>query len=575
MRYTLPTLLLFLSVSLFAQQGLPNSCDTPPAAQVVLESNGVHARLTTGGDLWWDGDDGSYLVSADPDSLFSQPVSTMFAGGLWMAGMDPGGGIKMAAQQYGRGGGSFDYGPGPLTADGMTDSLCINWDRFFGVTREDIDQFQLLPDGGFGPDDVPVSILGWPGRGNSFFAGVHDFELPDSDLELAPFWDENQDGLYNPLDGDYPAFCGDQAYWCVFNDAVLHRQSGASNHVQAEVHLLAYSYDTEADDDLFRTTFYDYSIYNRAQEDALNFHAGLWLDFDIGCFTDDLVGSIPEHNLVYGYNETAQDASPCFGDIASFENEVPVQIMQVVNTSAEGERKLYSAASYMDFPLGQIGAGLSPPGSADEYYNYLRGFWRDGQPIVRNRLGYHPEGDTTLYTFDGGQTPDGNPWKACSNNIGFVTMNPIASTGPYNLQPGQRAEFTIAMTTVFGVSYPDECPDLSPVIAAAEAVQLAYNNSCQRSDLTSTEERPVAPGLLGLTVFPNPTGGEITFRLPAGRNIARIEVLDVTGRVLAITAGTGNQQSLDLAGGGLSAGVYFYRLRTGAGLVTTGRVVLQ
>lgn len=553
---------------------MPNNCDEPPAAQVVLESNGVHARLTTGGDLWWDGGDGSYLVSADPDSLLTQPVSTLFAGGLWMAGRDPGGGIKMAAQQYGRGGGNFDYGPGPLTAEGTTDSLCVNWDRFFGITREDIDQFRLLPEGGFGVDDVPASILGWPGLGNPFFADVYDFELPDSDLQLAPFWDENQDGIYNPLDGDYPAFCGDQAYWCVFNDAVLHRQSGAPNHVQAEVHLLAYSYDTEADDDLFRTTFYDYSIYNRAQEDLLDFHAGLWLDFDIGCFTDDLVGSIPEHNLVYGYNEAAEDTSPCFG-VTDFGNAAPVQIVQVVNSSGENERNLYSAANFLSQVPGTPPAQITGPGTAIEYYNYLRGLWRNGEPYRRRNFGLSPTGDTTRFIFDGGLTPEGTPWRACLGNNAFGADNPVASTGPYNLQPGQRAEFTFALTTVFGITYPDECPDLSPVIAAAEAVQLAYDNSCQRSDLTSTEDRPVAPATLGLSVFPNPTGGEVTFRLPAGRNIARIEVLDVTGRVLSVAAGTGNQRSLDLTGGGLSAGVYFYRLWTTGGRVTTGRVVLR
>ena len=81
-------------------------------SQIDQQINNVRARLTTGGDIWWDGSNGRYIV---PKPAPGAPeVSALFAAGIWIAGRDPGGNIKVAAQQYGRGSGNFDYYPGPL-----------------------------------------------------------------------------------------------------------------------------------------------------------------------------------------------------------------------------------------------------------------------------------------------------------------------------------------------------------------------------------------------------------------------------------------------------------------------------
>ncbi|WP_020570271.1 T9SS type A sorting domain-containing protein [Neolewinella persica] len=559
------------------QENPPSSqnCETPPSAQIDLAVNGVRARLTTGGDLWWDGQNGLYEVTADVNSPNVNPVSSIFAGGLWIGGMDPGGGLKIAAQQYGRSQGRFDYFPGPLTDEGVAFGVCEEWDKFFVITRAEINDYLVNFDPA-NPQDYqfPTNIAGWPATGNPLFEGIHNFALPPAPHSMAPFWDEDQDGIYDPRNGDYPLFCGDEAIWCVFNDGDnVHADSGIPSQVQAEVQLMAYAYASN-DEELHRTTFYDYKIYNRAQEDVMDFYAGNWIDVDLGCFTDDLIGSDPEHNMFYVYNQNGIDRDPCDGGVASYRETAPVSIFQVVNTNLDDEPGeedplMHSVANIYN-TFGSPPLGISDPRTATEYYSYLTGRWADGTPITRGGNGYETEGDTTLFVFDGG--PLGNAtWQHCTSNIVLADIRQVYSTGPYNLRPGQSAEFTLAITTIFGVDYPDgSCPDTDVIVAAAEKIKGIYDENCSRSVLTGTYQS-LSPGEIGLVTFPNPTSGEVTFRLPEQHRIDKIEILDIAGRVQNHLRAGSNSHTFDLR---LPAGTYIYRLTTTQGAVVAGRVVV-
>jgi hypothetical protein len=58
--------------------------------------NNVRARLMGGGDCWWNLTNGRYIVpKVDPAS--GQPeVSSIFAGAVWLGGIDPGKNLKLA-----------------------------------------------------------------------------------------------------------------------------------------------------------------------------------------------------------------------------------------------------------------------------------------------------------------------------------------------------------------------------------------------------------------------------------------------------------------------------------------------
>ncbi|MFT7119944.1 MAG: hypothetical protein ACJAZ9_000113 [Neolewinella sp.] len=576
---TLLSLAFFtLSSSLGAQEQLLTNCNNP-TAQVDLDGNAVRARITNGGDLWWDGNDGHYFVDAGVDSPSANSPTAMFAGGLWMAGRDPGGGLKIVAQDYGRTVGRFDYFAGPLTDVGTTETdVCDGWDRLFKVTRQEIDDYLSAYD----PDSpetnqVPTSLAGWPAIGNPLIFDLYGIEVPVKPEGMAPFFDSDNNGLYDPRVGDYPLFCGEQAVFAVFNDAGnVHAQSGTPVQIQMEIHLLAYAVAAADDNPLQRTTFYSYTLINRAAEDVLDFYAGHWVDVDLGCYENDQIASDTLRKMFVAYNDGPDDGE-CLQGITSYGTTAPATVFKILDArmqsdQIEREPEMYSVMNFYSSAFGSPPPGIVEPSTAIEYYNYLTGFWRDGTSMNRGGFGYDQTGEATRFVYDGGEVND-SPWLECNELVGGLDFRTVYSTGPYDLLPGQFVKFTLGVTTVFGIEYEGDCPDLTPAYAAADAVQAYYDEFCKPLTLVNTKE-PVAASVIGLETYPNPTSGELTFELPAGGRIVKIGFFDIAGRRLAEVSALGNNQTLNLKSLGLKAGAYVYRLQTADGQLAVGRVVV-
>src|SRR4051812_44799746 len=58
----------------------------PAAAKEDLDINNIRATILTGGDMWWDLQNGKYLVPK-PAKGSNGPTS-LFAGSLWIGGID-------------------------------------------------------------------------------------------------------------------------------------------------------------------------------------------------------------------------------------------------------------------------------------------------------------------------------------------------------------------------------------------------------------------------------------------------------------------------------------------------------
>ena len=67
--------------------------------------------------------------------------------------------------------------------------------------------------------------------------------MPNVPHGLAPFFDQNGNGVYEPMLGDVPNINNaDQGIWWVFNDAGnIHTQSNGAT-IGAEIQVLAYAY---------------------------------------------------------------------------------------------------------------------------------------------------------------------------------------------------------------------------------------------------------------------------------------------------------------------------------------------
>ncbi|WP_116104988.1 hypothetical protein [Lewinella sp. IMCC34191] len=486
------------------------ACDNA-IRQTEMEINNVRARLTTGGDVWWDGTNGRYIVPKTPPGV--PEVSSIYAGAVWLGGRDPGGGLKVAAQDYGRGSGEFDFYPGPLTPQGTVQrDTCERWDRFFTVRGENIQQliadYQLalenetLP---LDPDIISDDILGWPSVGNPFFLEQNGFELPNPNEGggLAGFWDEDLDGLYDPTRGDYPIIeirgCNqlpeypeEMTFW-IYNDAGnVHRQSNTPLQIQMEVQVQAFAFSSS--DDINNMTFQRYKLINRAQEDILDTYFAMWVDPDLGCATDDYIGSDTSRSLAYVYNEDELDGASgctCDGGVETYCDQIPILGVDYfrgpraplydVNGNQIGEREL-GMSSFVYYNNAAVGAppnATTDPSTAEEYYNYLQGRWRDGSLLQNAGDGYDEAGaEVTRYAFP--DPPNQTGWNMTTEELPFGDRRTIQASGPFTLQPGAVNELIIGVVWVPNQTYP--APSIQRLQQADDLAQALFDNCFDRLD---------------------------------------------------------------------------------------------
>jgi hypothetical protein len=501
-----------------------NDCD-PARAQRDIAINNVRARLTTGGDVFWDGNNGRYVVPKVPPGV--PEVSSIFAGAVWLGGVDEGGNLKLAAQTYGRPS-AFDFWPGPLTpltspSPGLTEkSSCADWDKFFVVTGSEIDEhlrnFESALNTGqiYEESQIPLGVRGWPGKGNPFFFDIHGFDLPETDVGLAGYFDSDGDGLYNPVNGDYPIIeirgCPDPQYpdemvfWIYNDNGNIHAES-QGDPIQMEVQVQAFAYATN--DQLNDMTFQRYKLINRAIEPIDSAFFAMWIDADLGCFSDDYVGCDVDRSLAYVYNEDALDGQTgctCGQGVDTYCDEVPILGVdyfrgplgpKVIGPDGEltnpglGEQAdtivELGMSSFTYYNRGGDGfpPGTTDPNNAQEYYNYLTGSWRDGSPFEFGGDGYQEGTFNINYAFP--EAPnDPTGWSMCTGGVGGVPVATggdrriIQASGPFRLDPGAVNELIVGVVWVPEQDYP--CPSIRSLQEADDLSQALFNNCFDITD---------------------------------------------------------------------------------------------
>ena len=435
-----------------ALKTLAEGC-APATAQTDLNINNVRARILGGGDMWWDLNRAQYEVPKGSNK------HSMFAGALWLGGIDEAGQLKLAAMTY-RGSG-VDYWTGPLDDQAsVTESVCQDYDRHWVVYRDEVethkewieckedpncDPAQRFP--GYA-GNIPQSIQEWPGNGV-------DGNLPTM---LAPYTESDSNGIPGLYDyeWDYPAYdfsrsadCqakendflyGDQTIWWVYNDkGNIHTESGASA-LGFEIRAQAFAFTSN--DEVNNMTFNNYRILNKSSFRLSDTYFGTWFDPDIGNFEDDVIGSDIPRGLGYAYNGDLNDEGalgyglnpPAIGfdffqgPFADYFNGLDddrdgcvdgVRINGVCQpedpTIGRNERIIMSG--FMYYNNGGVGnpvSGTTDPSTAEEFYRLLRSIWKDGRPLVienpsgqaqtGNGDGYvlNPAGfETTRYAYPG------------------------------------------------------------------------------------------------------------------------------------------------------------------------------
>ena len=560
-------LLLFLAISCSAS-ALMAQCPNPQS-QIDIQGNNIQARILNGGDLFTSFYEGQFI----PNPSSNNSPSTIFSAGLWTGGVDPAGNLKLATSTY-RTNNSYDYTAGPLSADGMTDPFtCANWDRHFRITGAEIAAFQLaLP---LTPAQAIAQfpdIMGWPAKGNNTFSAIWGFDLPQTTQSLAAFFDANLDGQYRPLDGDYPVvklqgkepFVPAEIIWCVFNDQNSGGTHSNSNGkaIQAEIQLTVWALNCAEHPVLNNTVFTSHKIINRASETIDSTFFAIWVDFDLGCYLDDYVGSNRDLNTFFAYNQDAVDGQPgstCSGT-PTFGDAPPVQTVTFLN---------HPISKLM--VINNSGFGSQPPGATDpntppEIYNYLTGSWRDGAPLTIGGNGYGGA-DPTDFIFPGDPS-DPNAWSMCTANLPFGDRRMLASTKFGQLLPGQVEELNTAWTVHYNA--PPPC-NLGTAMTEIATLHSLYDSGLALN-CSPVSKAPIPPAD-SIDLFPNPTNSDATLRYGAIL-VEEIRIFDATGKLLQTLANPGKGETI-LKMGQFPVGMYTLRLFTDEGNITKKLAVVK
>lgn len=454
--------------------------------QIDQDINNVRARLLGGGDCWWDFTDGRYIVPKVDVSTGQAEVSSIFAGSVWLGGIDPAGNLKLACQDF-RSGSNNEFWPGPLSELGITEQFtCDNWDRHFRVTGEEIRKhLSNLSKGSLSPGDIPRGVKGWPAKGNPFFVDVWGFDLPFTQQALAGFFDKDDDGLYNPLKGDYPSIeirgCAldkypDEMIFWVYNDHGGGQPHGNTNGraIQMEVQVQAFGYQTT--DELNDMTFQRYKLINRATERIDSTFFAMWTDPDLGCALDDYIGCDTSKDLMYVYNQDPVDGQPgatCDGT-PTYGSKVPILGVDYFRgpLDSTGAELPMSSFVYYNNTIGVQPAGTTDPTAPQEFYNYLTGTWKDGEPYT---YGGNGKGGNIPVKFVFTEPPnDPTGWSMCTANLPFGDRRTLQASGPFTLLPGAVNELIIGVPWVPDIDYP--CPDMEGLFRADKLAQGLFDN---------------------------------------------------------------------------------------------------
>ncbi|HNI44541.1 MAG TPA: T9SS type A sorting domain-containing protein [Chitinophagales bacterium] len=532
-----------------------NNC-TQGTAHLELNVGNVRTQINNGGDLWRD------AITSEPKYEFPKvavgsgqtPVHAIYAGGLWLGALDDAGAFRVAASTYRQSG--VDFFPGTIAADGST-SDCSYFDRLWEVHRADIDA-HVSDFAGDGTINAPIAaIMEWPGRNNPALLANPDFP---QDHDLAPFIDLNANGNYEPLLGDYPDVPGDQAIWCVFNDAGnVHGETGGQA-LDAEIHQLAYAF--AAGGTLGNTTFYRYTITNRSNSTWHNFKQGIFVDGDLGRYTDDFVGCDVSRNMGIYYNGDGNDEG-------GYGTNIPLLgIKFLYNTNL-------NSMVYYNNDFGITGN----PANAADYYDYLKGHWKDGSTMTYGATGTVATNTPYSYMFPSDPSlPAGSidpntglpAWSECSQGNTPGDRRMLLTNTLNNVPVGGTTRIDFAVIAVRdNVVYP--CPSFAPLQSAADEIQSLFDDQLQQLGTgIHTVKNGVSPQptlLYDATQHQNVLHFDATPTLPY-----QVQISNVNGQTVASYRNQ-STQNLGIEQNNLPNGIYFYHVSNAQGKVATGKMV--
>jgi hypothetical protein len=477
----------------------------------------------------------------------------------------------------------YDELPGPYTTSALYDELLeAKYNRPYHLSLQMIeDHIDSVQSGS--STYIPVwQIRNWPAHGNAALGQAAD---------LAPFVDNNSNGVYEPLQGEYPKIYGND---CVFS--ITHYRDNGNTDKALEFHSYVYTQACDTTETFDNVLMRKVQIHSRgAIIDSLFF--GGRFDGDLGNFSDDYAGTNVGLGLVYNYNADAfdennsgrigyQDTLAAQGLMVlkgfkqandGLDNAIGILPGQSVNGYGFNDGIVdneYTGLSSVNIFSGtNAPIGMSDPTSATQWYNVLNGLFRFGDQMYYGGNGF-PGGScvTTIetnYMYPGDS--DTLNWGTEGVDPGFAwsEFEPCGSGSTSNPAGDRRGGYSFGKTAlnnggVVELDYAylikrqsapaatifEPVTDLFTKASAIRSAFLSNDGPCGINfdpipeDLGIGENSTNGEDLF--TVYPNPTAGLIRVN-GISETGATIRIFDMNGKLLQTVTDYQAMQVIDLS----------------------------
>ncbi|MCB0409394.1 MAG: gliding motility-associated C-terminal domain-containing protein [Flavobacteriales bacterium] len=414
----------------------------------------------------------------------SSNLNTIYSVNPWIVGKNSNNELVSNIKTYA----SFDNkqgNAGPIMDPAYYEYYSYQWDRVWKITQTEIDDhIANYMNPGYQAIEV---IANWPAHGDVSKGQA---------ANLASFVDVDNDGIYNPLNGDYPLIKGNQAIFFMVNnerDSTFYSEKT----LRSEIHGLVYSYGCINDSALNNTVFVNYKIYNRSNDDISEVYMGEWVDFDIGNMYDDYFGCDVSRSAFFSYNsdtfDEANAAVPGYGsnppvqgimilkgpkkDDDGIDNPLTINIQNAIDSGGvpypalctgcgDGivDNEYFGMEHFITYAYNDTISVSGEPLSIYDYYGYLQGKWRNNTSITWGGNGVSFSNGSTLtskyiYPMDtdslnwstGGVVASPNLWEETS--LIPEDRRGVGASGPFTLPVNGMVEMDLAF--VFARDYQD------------------------------------------------------------------------------------------------------------------------
>ncbi|MCF8301709.1 MAG: T9SS type A sorting domain-containing protein [Bacteroidales bacterium] len=538
-------------------------------------TNNINAHINAFGNHFWNFDfTGDYTGFEVPAH---SGKGTIFNSSLWIGGLDENEMLHFAGERY-RQGPDFskgaDYWPGPV-ATHYDSAYKADWYKLWKVSQEQINYHALhYQDEEYSPIET---IATWPGNGDP------DYGMPE---QLAPFYDHNENGVYEPMEGDHPLIRGDEAVFFIFNDDAYPHTESEGVALGVEVHGMAYGFNQSGDSALNNTLFFHYDMINRSTSSYTDTYATVFTDFDLGSAYDDYIGCDVERGSVICYNGDSIDGYG-EGEPEAYGEHPPAQSLTLLggpyldddnedNPEWTGDCGIFDwstgiddpnyghaingvnfgdgtvdnerlgMSSFMYFQSSGVPNHMTDPDYAPEYYLYMKNIWKDNTPAIYGGNGhietggYGPECRFIFpATSDpcnwgtGGETPNGPVnWTEETAGNAPHDRRGIATSGPFTFAAGSTHQLDFAFT--FARDYTGETGSVELLKSRIDSLLAKVDNE----DLLALQARPVGieepgtgqePGKL--KIYPNPAKDEVMVEYPVKSKV-HYTISNLTGKTI-------------------------------------------